>query len=179
MNPRAVSIQKQTNNNIRKEGSVSCYSDSEFQNNICGVTVSPSIVGEVKHIRGSSDHSYAKILASTTGQEENRSTDPGDHTYFKTIENIHELKSSISDEIVEFNSKNVQYKDVKEKYDKILKNLVELSDQSHKNIEKNPELLWHCRLGHVSKTYLKKASRFLPELKELNFDRLGDCSTCI
>ncbi len=61
-----------------------------------------------------------------------------------------------------------------------MRSLVKSSDQSHNNnLKKNPALLWHCRLGHCSKTYLKKAAKYIPELKQINFDLFGGCPTFI
>lgn len=105
---------------------------------------------------------------------------PENHTYSRKIDDIESLQGSqyVSDKIEEFNSKNIQYEATKGKCDKILRNLITLSDQKM-NLRRHPKLLWHYRLGDRSKIYLKKASMFLPELKMLNLDSMGECPICI
>lgn len=48
-----------------------------------------------------------------------------------------------------------------------------------KNIKISKGLVWHIRLGHVSKTYLQAASKYIPELKNVVFENdIQDCEIC-
>lgn len=39
--------------------------------------------------------------------------------------------------------------------------------------------MWHIRLGHVSKTYLQTASKYIPELRNIKFENdIQDCEIC-
>lgn len=48
--------------------------------------------------------------------------------------------------------------------------LERLNEEKVKALKENIGLLWHYRLGHVLKGYLKEASKSIPELKKTKFD---------
>lgn len=55
-----------------------------------------------------------------------------------------------------------------------------LSSSILKSLKEDKGLLWHVRLGHVSKQYLEKASKSIPELRYVKFNSsIQDCGICL
>ena len=61
-----------------------------------------------------------------------------------------------------------------------LEDIAKLEKSRVESLKNNIGFLWHLRLGHVSKTYLEKASQYIPELKGVKFDNsIENCRVCI
>lgn len=48
--------------------------------------------------------------------------------------------------------------------------LMELNKKKIQSLKDDIGLLWHCRLGHISRTYLEKSAKVLPELKNIKLN---------
>ncbi len=60
-----------------------------------------------------------------------------------------------------------------------LSDLKKLRENEVESIKNDIGLLWHLRLGHVSRTYLEHASKTIPELKGVKFQNsITDCEVC-
>ncbi len=72
----------------------------------------------------------------------------------------------------------------KGKYDGKLRKINKIiNDRKYKIIEeklrKDKGVQWHIRLSHLSRTYLIKATQYIPELKDVRFEsNIQNCEIC-
>ncbi len=77
------------------------------------------------------------------------------------------------------NSENTLRKYIETVSEMRLSDLKEIDSRKVTSLRDNIGLLWHYRLGHVSKSYLEKASKIVPELKGVKFSNvIIDCEAC-
>lgn len=97
-----------------------------------------------------------------------------DHSYTRS-DNVTE-DVTVSDSDLSQNTLEV-YLDVNP--DISLSDLQHLSSENYNSLRSTIGLLWHYRLGHMSKTGLQSAAKVIPKLKFVKFtDRILDCEVC-
>lgn len=115
------------------------------------------------------DHTYSKQIT-------------GSQTACKNASNVSEDQlNNITELYDEFGFKHISSSQGLENYKQALDEIkLGQKNERAENLRKNLSLLWHIRLGHVSKTYLKKASKYIEELKNIKFtDDLLECPVYI
>ncbi len=77
--------------------------------------------------------------------------------------------------------------DVVKEIENVLKNSCEMKpddvarikENKVRSLRENAGMLWHIRLGHISRGYLEQAAKFIPELKNVKFNvSILDCEVC-
>ena len=160
------------------EGKRKSYAESEKYNNESKIRKKCDNVNQehdycTMSANSNTDHEYSKSKDSEVNREKELQT----HEYTKLTTETSELNPTVS-------YKDISDKETLRKYltaanEMKLYDLKELGKNKVESLRDDIGLLWHIRLGHVSKTYLEKAAKIIPELRGVKFkNSIIDCEVC-
>lgn len=96
---------------------------------------------------------------------------------YEEIESDNEVENEITYE--EINDEDTLQKYLETVSEMELNDIQQLNNRKVESLKNDIGLLWHYRLGHVSKSYLEKAAKLIPELKNVKFTKaITDCEVC-